>query len=149
MKRLLLLGLSVLSITTVCVRLANASDYRTVSAATILYDGPSQKDRKLFVIRRDTPVEVVIDGEEWLKVRDAEGALAWIEKKFLSDKRSLIVLANRAQIRQKADESAPLVFEAEKNVALEYLETAPGGWIKVRHRDAQAGFVRANQVWGF
>ena len=36
----------------------------------------------------------------------------------------------------------------EKNVSLDYLEAAPGGWIKVRHRDGQSGYVRANQVWG-
>jgi SH3-like domain-containing protein len=81
-------------------------------------------------------------------VRDAEGGLAWIEKKYLSDRRSVIVIADRAEVRQKAEEGAPLVFEAEKSVALEYLETAPGGWIKVRHRDGSSGFVRANQIWG-
>lgn len=127
---------------------ANAIEYRTVDSATVLYDAPSQKGSKLFVIRRDTPVEVVVGLEGWSKVRDAEGTLAWIEKKFLSDKRSVIVTAERAEVRQKAEEGAALVFEAEKSVALEYLETAPGGWIKVRHRDGQAGYVRVNQIWG-
>ena len=60
----------------------------------------------------------------------------------------MIVTGSRAEIRQKADESAPLIFEAEKNVALDYLETAPGGWVKIHHRDGQTGFVRANQIWG-
>ena len=100
------------------------------------------------MIKRDTPVEVVVNIEGWSKVRDAEGTLTWIEKKYLSDKRSVIVTADRAEVRQKPEEGSPLVFEAEKNVALEYLEAAPGGWIKVRHRDGQSGFVRANQIWG-
>jgi len=125
-----------------------AIEYRTVDAATVLYDAPSQKGGKLFVIKRYTPVEVVVGLEGWAKVRDADGGLAWIEKKYLSEKRSLIVVAGHAEVRQSADESAPLVFEAEKGVALDYLETLPGGWVKVRHRDGQSGFVRANQVWG-
>jgi len=143
MKRLLTLML--------CAGLALpawAVEYRTVDAATVLYDAPSQRGSKLFVIKRDTPVELVVSLEGWAKVRDAEGGLAWIEKKFLVERRMVIVNVSRAEVRQKADESAPLVFEAEKNVALDYLETAPGGWVKVHHRDGSTGFVRANQIWG-
>lgn len=125
-----------------------AVEYRTVDAATVLYDAPSQRGSKLFVIRRETPVEVVVSLEGWAKVRDAEGGLAWIEKKYLAERRSVIVTAARAEVRQKAEDGSPLVFEAEKNVALDYLETAPGGWIKVRHHDGQSGYVRANQIWG-
>ena len=127
---------------------AQAIEYRTVETTTVLYDAPSQRGIKQFVIRRDTPVEVVVSLEGWAKVRDSEGTLAWIERKFLAERRSLIVTASRAEIRQANNESSPLVFEAEKNVSLDYLETAPGGWIKVRHRDGQSGYVRANQVWG-
>lgn len=127
---------------------ALAIDYRTVEATTVLYDAPSQRGSKLFVIRRDTPVELVVNLEGWSKVRDAEGGLAWIEKKFLVERRTVIVTASRAEIRQKPDEGASLVFEAEKKVSLDYVETAPGGWVKVRHRDGQSGYVRAGQVWG-
>jgi SH3-like domain-containing protein len=126
----------------------SAIEYRTVETATVLYDSPSQRGIKLFVIKRDTPVEVVVGLDGWSKVRDAEGGLSWIEKKYLSEKRSVIVTAERAEVRQKTEDGAPLVFEAEKNVSLEYLETASGGWIKVRHRDGLSGFVRANQIWG-
>ena len=54
----------------------------------------------------------------------------------------------RGQIRQNADDSAPVSFEAEKNVSLDFVEVVPGGWVKVRHRDGQSGFVRINQIWG-
>lgn len=127
---------------------ASAIDYKTVDAATVLYDAPSQRGVKLFVIKRDTPVEVVVSLEGWSKVRDSEGGLAWIERKFLVEKRSVIVTADAAQVRQAGNENAPVVFEAEKNVALDYVETAPGGWVKVHHRDGASGFVRADQIWG-
>ena len=132
MKRLLLLAAAGFSLT------ANA-EYRSVDTATVLYDAPSQRGSKLFVIKRETPVEVVVGIEGWSKVRDADGGLSWIEKKYLTDKRTVIVTADRAEVRQTAEEGSLLVFEAEKNVALEYLEAVPGGWIKVRHRDGQAG----------
>jgi SH3-like domain-containing protein len=125
-----------------------AIEYRTVDAAAVLYDAPSQRGSRLFVIRRGTPVELVVNLEGWCKVRDADGGLAWIEARYLARRRTVIVTAVRAQIRQSAEESAPVAFEAEKNVSLVYLEAAPGGWAKVRHRDGQAGFVHASQVWG-
>jgi hypothetical protein len=40
------------------------------------------------------------------------------------------------------------VFQARRGVALEVIELGAGPWVKVRHRDGQIGFVRANQVWG-
>ncbi|WP_263769716.1 SH3 domain-containing protein [Propionivibrio soli] len=144
MKRLLILSLVAAAYSLP----ASAIEYRTVDAPTVLYDTPSQRGTKLFVIKRDTPVEVVVNLEGWCKVRDAEGGLAWIERKFLADRRSVIVTAERAEIRQKPEEGAPVAFEAEKNVSLDYLETALGGWVKVHHQDGQTGFVRANQIWG-
>ena len=125
-----------------------AVEFRTVEVPAVLYDAPSQKGTKLFVIKRNTPVEAVVALEGWVKVRDAEGGLAWIEKKNLSERRSLIVTASRAEVRQSPDDAAAVVFEAEKSVSLDYVEMAPGGWVKVHHLDGQSGFVRANQVWG-
>lgn len=133
--------------------LAAALDMRSIepadgAAATVLYDAPSKMGKKLFLIRRYTPVEVVVGLEGWVKVRDVDGALAWVEKKALAERRTVVVTAERAQVRQSADNSAALLFEAEKGVALELLEPASAGWAKVRHRDGSVGYLRVNQVWG-
>ena len=114
-----------------------------------MYDAPSAKAKPLFVVAAGTPVEVVVSLEGWSKVRDIKGDLVWIEKKFLSDKRSLIVRADRAQVRAAAEDKAAVTFEAERDVVLELIETAVGGWVKVKHRDGQSGFVKLTQVWGY
>ncbi|MDR1276323.1 MAG: SH3 domain-containing protein [Candidatus Accumulibacter sp.] len=144
MKRLLIPLLLSLALPTLP---ALAAEYRTTNAAAILYDAPSQKGNKLYVIRSGTPVDLVVTLEGWSKVRDADGSLTWIEKKYLSEKRTVIVVAPRAAIRKSADDAAPLVFEAEKNVSLDFLGTT-GLWANVRHGDGQTGFVRLNQIWG-
>ena len=127
---------------------ALALEFRSVEGVAVLYDAPSAKGKKLFVIRRQTPVEVVVNLEGWAKVRDADGTLAWIEKKVLSEKRTTIVTAPRAEIRQSPDAASTLVFEAEKGVALELVDPGKDGWAKVTHADGQGGFVRSSQVWG-
>jgi SH3-like domain-containing protein len=127
----------------------HAIDYRSVDApAAILYDSPSQKGKKLYLIKAQTPVEVVVRLGEWSKVRDVEGGLAWIEGKHLSERRSLVVTAPRAEIRQTDKTEASVLIEVEKWVGLELLEPASPGWVKVRHRDGVTGYIRSTQVWG-
>ncbi len=125
-----------------------ALDYRSVGEATILFDAPSHKSKPLFAIAAGTPVEAIVTLDNWVKVRDMKGDLAWIERRLLNERRTLQVRAESAQIRDKAEESARLVFEAEADVVLEWVEPAAPGWVKVRHRDGQQGFVKAAQVWG-
>ena len=127
---------------------ANALDYRSVSEAAVLYDAPSQKAKPLFVIAPGTPVEVIVSLDAWVKVRDLKGDLAWIERGQLPDKRTVQVRTEGAQIRAEANDAAKLAFEAEADVLLDFLETGPAGWVKVRHRDGPQGFVKATQVWG-
>ncbi|MCX7171663.1 MAG: SH3 domain-containing protein [Proteobacteria bacterium] len=128
---------------------AAALDFLSLAEAGVMYDAPSLKATPLFVIARSTPVEVVVVLEGWYKVRDAGGSLAWIEKRQLSEKHTLLVTAARAQVRAQAEPNATPVFEAEKDVILELVEpVSTAGWAKVRHRDGQSGFVRTNQVWG-
>jgi len=128
---------------------AAALEYRSVAeAAAVMFDAPSQKAKPLYIIASGTPVEVVVSLGEWIKVRDAAGDLAWIEKKALAEKRTVIVTAKSAEVRAQAEAGAALVFEADKDVLLEFVEAGPLGWARVRHRDGPSGFVRANQVWG-
>lgn len=128
---------------------AQAIDYRSVSVpAAILYDAPSQAGKKLYLIKAQTPVEVVVRLDGWLKVRDAEGALAWIEARNLADKRTLVVTAAKAEIRQADKPESPVLAELDKWVAVEFVESASPGWAKVRHRDGAMGFIRSTQVWG-
>ena len=129
--------------------LAAAVDYRSVEVpAAILYDTPSQKGKKLYLIRSATPVEVVVRLEGWSKVRDAEGTLAWVESHQLSEARTLVVTAARAEIRQADRADAAVLVELDKWVAVEFLEPASPGWAKVRHRDGVTGYIRSTQVWG-
>jgi SH3-like domain-containing protein len=128
---------------------ASALEYRSVAEAAVLYDAPSQKAQPIFVITRGTPVEVVVQLDIWVKVRDAQGDLAWIEKQMLSDQRTVMVTADRAQVRAQPYDNAPLAFEAEKDVLLDYIGAGPPGWIKVKHEDGQQGYVKVGQVWGF
>src|SRR5262249_9337074 len=106
---------------------AAAAEFRSIAeSGTLMYDAPSIKAKKLFVASRNYPVEVVVDVDAWVKVRDQAGDLSWVEKKALSEKRTVVVIAPFADVRQSASEQSPLVFQAQQGVALEPAEPQSG-----------------------
>ena len=128
---------------------ANAAEFRSVQDnAAVLYDAPSRQATPQFVVSRNYPLEVIVNLEAWVKVRDHAGALTWVEKRALGDKHMVIVTAASAEARERPEDGAPAAFSAAQNVALELIEVAPNGWLRVRHADGATGFMRANVVWG-
>jgi SH3-like domain-containing protein len=128
---------------------AAAAEFRSAGdPAVILYDAPSVKARKLYIVNQGYPLEVMVQVEGWVKVRDVTGTLAWAESKSLNTTRTVLVRAAAVTVRQKPADDAPSVAEVRRDVLLNVLEPAAGGWIQVRHRDGAAGYVRAADVWG-
>lgn len=128
---------------------AQAADFRSVAEnGAVLFDAPSRAAKPVYVVSRSYPVEVIVNLEAWVKVRDHAGALSWIERKALTEKRMVLITVPVATVRTRADDAAPVAFTAQENVTLDLVEAAAGGWVRVRHADGSAGFVRANQVWG-
>jgi SH3 domain protein len=127
----------------------HAVDYVSVSeSSAILYDAPSVKAKKLFVVNRYMPFEQVVTLEGWIKVRDRSGGLYWVEKRVLSNKRYVFALLPLVDVRAEPDSGAARVFQVRQQIALERLESTGTGWIKVRHQDGEVGYVRSTEVWG-
>lgn len=127
--------------------LAEMSYFSVAENGAIMYDAPSLKAGKQHVVSLYYPVEMIVDVENWAKVRDSNGVLAWIEK-ALSDKRYVVVTAPIASVYQAPDTNSVLLFQAEQNVVMEWMDADSPGWVKVRHLDGQTGYVKSVQVWG-
>src|ERR1017187_8636104 len=94
---------------------AHAVDYVSVADnAAVLYDAPSLKAKKIYVVSRYLPLEQVVNLDNWVKVRDRSGGLAWIEKRALSSKRFVVVTSAVATIRQAPEEKAPVVAQIKQ-----------------------------------
>jgi len=128
---------------------ASALEYRAVAVPkAILYDAPSAQGKKLYVLGQGYPVEVIVNLGDWIKVRDNQGGLSWIDAKQLTNARTLLVTQTQAELRQSADVASALLGRLEKGVVVDYLEPAKNGWIKVKHRDGLTGYIPASSVWG-
>lgn len=143
------LSLTVLFVLIYGASAAHAADFVSVSeSSAILYDAPSLKAKKLFVVNRYMPFEQVVTLDNWVKVRDRSGALYWAEKRVLTSKRYVFALQPVLEVHAEPDSGSARLFQVRQQVALEHLESTGTGWIKVRHQDADIGFVRSTEVWG-
>ena len=120
----------------------------TVEDAAILYDAPSSKSKRLFVLGRGYPLEVIVAVEGWTKVRDAAGTLGWVESRELGSKRMVVVKSSVREVRSAPDQGASIAFKVAPDVLLEWVETLPSGWTRVRHAEAGQGFIRTADIWG-
>ena len=127
---------------------AQAFEFVSVATPSILYDAPSLKAKKLFVATRYLPLEQIVILDNWVKVRDSSGQLFWIEKRALSSKRFVVVSVPYSPVREKADDTSTIIFQAQRQLVLEWLSESESGWVKVRHLDGTGGFLKTTDVWG-
>jgi len=127
----------------------SAFDFKSVGVSpVILYDTPSSKGARLYVAPQGMPLQVVSSYGDWVKVRDANGELAWTEAKGLSARRNVIVRTPGAKVFARPAENSQVLMTADKGVVLELVDPTALTWIRVRHRDGIDGYVRSNEVWG-
>jgi SH3-like domain-containing protein len=141
--------LFVLSALSLSANFAHAVEYVSVSESNaILYDGPSIKAKKLFVVNRYMPFEQIVTLDNWVKVRDRSGGMYWVEKRVLSNKRYVFAVLPLVDVRAAPDVNSARLFQVRQQVALERLESTGTGWLKVRHQDGNVGYVHSVDVWG-
>ena len=130
---------------------ARCAQYQAIgNDPAVFYDAPTLRGVKTFVAPRGMPVEVIVAQGDWVRVRDSTGGLAWVEKKALVDQRTVVVTVKTgsADVHAAADDTAPVVFRAQSGVLLDLVSAPASGWVSVRHRDGQGGFVKVGDVWG-
>ena len=64
---------------------AAAAQFHSTTDVAVLYDAPSAKARPLFVLAKDTPLELIVTVEGWMKIRDVGGTVAWVDRKVVGD----------------------------------------------------------------
>jgi SH3-like domain-containing protein len=130
---------------------ALALEFKSIGVPkAILYDGPSAVASKRFILYQYYPVEVIVSLSNWIKVRDAEGGIHWLESNNLSSTRTIIVKADTSLMHDAPIENSKLVASVEKDVVLKLDQMNPvNGWIKVSTLNGLSGYVPVGDVWGF
>jgi SH3-like domain-containing protein len=126
-----------------------ALEYRSTGRATILYDAPSTAAGKVAIAGSGVPLEVVVDTDAWIKVRDASGRLSWVEKSALGGTKTIMVKAETSTIRKQPRPDAEIIAQVARGVLLNVTGPADAfGWLPVKHVDSLTGWFPAHEAWG-
>jgi SH3 domain protein len=128
---------------------AQALEFRSVKETGVaLYEAPALSAKKLFVVSRYYPVEVLSSQKEWSRVRDATGGIAWIPLAALSGQRWLLVTADQAVVRDAPSADGKPLFTVARDGVLQWQDAPKDGWVHIKHRDGTGGYARISDLWG-
>ncbi|WP_421995968.1 SH3 domain-containing protein [Reyranella sp.] len=96
--------------------------------------------------RKNMPVEIVAEYDNWRKIRDWQGASGWVYQGLLSGKRSFIVAAKPASLFKTPAASAEVVAKLEPEVVGE-IRSCAGEWCRVR-AGGVTGWIKRTGLWG-
>jgi SH3-like domain-containing protein len=126
-----------------------ALEYRSTGRAALLYDAPSTSAGKVAIAGSGLPLEVIVETEAWVKVRDHSGRLAWIERSALGGARNVMIKSETSVIRKQPRADADIAFRAARGVLLAPAGEADDyGWLPVKHADGLTGWLPLHEVWG-
>ncbi|MCW1841558.1 SH3 domain-containing protein [Prosthecomicrobium hirschii] len=112
--------------------------------------GPSRDyDIAWTFTRSGIPVEITQEFDVWYRVRDSEGQEGWVQKSFLSGKRTALIAPweKSGSIPMRARPDNPtVVANVEPNVQVE-VANCDGTWCKVTV-ERYSGYVEQQRLWG-
>lgn len=96
--------------------------------------------------RRNMPLRVTAEFENWRRVEDRDGAGGWVHYTLLSGVRTVLVDALRAELRSDPAPGAPLVAVAEQGVVARLL-ACRRDWCRIE-AGGRRGWVEKTALWG-
>lgn len=110
--------------------------------------GPGDDYKLLWVYRaRGTPLQVVAETDDWRRVCDPDGGLAWVHMRTVESRRTVMrVEPGDLALRRRPSEEAPAAA-ALVGRSLATLGRCRDGWCEISAGHAR-GWVRVGEVWG-
>ncbi len=110
--------------------------------------GPGPRYPVKWIFKKEgLPVEIILEFENWRKIRDYEGQTGWVHHSLLSGRRTGLVRADdAAELYKKPDTTAPKLALFEPNAAIA-LEDCRSQWCKVQG-EGYSGWMQRKFIWG-
>jgi len=85
--------------------------------------GPGESYPIAWVLtRKDMPVEIVREFQEWRMIRDWQGTEGWVSDRMLAGKREVIIRGAVRALHRRPDAASPLTARAEPGVMARLIE---------------------------
>lgn len=96
--------------------------------------------------RRDMPLKVTANYEEWVKIEDFEGTTGWVHPSMVSEKHTFIVNDEYVYLKKDSKKDSSYIAKLEEGVIGEMItceedlcKVSIGSW---------EGFIAKDRIWG-
>ena len=98
--------------------------------------------------RKDLPVQIVEEHENWRRIRDPEGTEGWVQRPLLTSRRSFLVKGEERALRRRAEDGADAVARLKPGVigSIRKCE-AESPWCEAKVGDYR-GWIKRSEIWG-
>jgi SH3-like domain-containing protein len=98
--------------------------------------------------RKDLPVQIVEEHENWRRIRDPDGTEGWVQRPLLTSRRSFLVQGEERVLRRRPEDNAEPVARLKPGVigSLRKCE-AESAWCEARVGDYH-GWIKRSEIWG-
>lgn len=96
--------------------------------------------------RKDMPVEIVEQFQNWRKVQDWQGDKGWVLDRMITGKRQVIVAGALRALYRAPAAGSQIVARAEPGVVAHLIELQ-GAWCRIEAGGVK-GWVQRSEVWG-
>lgn len=108
--------------------------------------GPSIKNKIIWKIEKDHPLEIIEKKGSWYHFRDFEKDEGWIHKSLLGKIKTVITSKDKCNIRTGPGTRYKIILTVEKGIPFKVLKRQKG-WIKISHADGDQGWIHNSLVW--
>ncbi|MBY0431676.1 MAG: hypothetical protein K2Q10_10795 [Rhodospirillales bacterium] len=99
--------------------------------------------------RKDLPVEIVAEHENWRKIRDWQGTEGWVHQSMLSGRRMLVVTGKEQRTMRKSDAAtAPPAAVVEPGVTGRLLKCPRHHGSCLVELGGVQGWLKRDEFWG-
>jgi len=97
-------------------------------------------------VRRQMPVEILQEFENWRRIRDNDGTEGWVHQSMLTGRRAAVVTGEMRNLRRRPEADAPIVARVEPGVIGALLE-CKDAWCRIETGGFR-GWLARDQIWG-
>ena len=118
--------------------------FETVNARA----GPGDDYRLVWTYRaRGLPLQVLAETDDWRRVCDPDGGLAWVHRRTVGEVRRVMRVSARDLILRARPTETARASAVLAGRSLAALRECRAGWCRIT-ADKTSGWVRAGEVWG-
>lgn len=94
-----------------------------------------------------TPLMVLEKGVEYYKVKDYRGRTGWVHRVLLGSSPGIMIIGDRANVRQGPGTSQPVLFQLSRGEAARLINKQDK-WLEIQTYDGRQGWVADFLTWG-